>query len=180
MQASHWQEALQVWLPPIPHACVAPGMHTPSFMQAPQSDQTPFAQVRDWVPQFPQAWLPGPAQTHVSHWQEALQVWLPPIPHACVAPGMQAPWFVQGPQSDHAPFVQVRDWVPQLPHAWVDGPEHPMHAPHWQDGVQVCKPPEPQAWPAPGAQTPWFMQDPQSDHAPFVQVRDCVPQFPQA
>jgi hypothetical protein len=61
MQTSHWQAAVQVWLPPIPHACVAPAMHTPSFAQVPQSDQTPLLQVRDCMPQFPHPCVAGPA-----------------------------------------------------------------------------------------------------------------------
>jgi len=158
MQGSHWQVALQVWLPAMPQACVAPGMQAPSFAQVPQSDHTPPVQVRDCMPQFPQGWLDGPAHwpAQASHWQEGLQVWVPPMPQACVAPGMQVPSFMHAPHGDQAPFVQVRDWVPQLPQAWLAGPAHAwsMHAPHWQAAVQVCEPPAPQAWVADGAHAP--------------------------
>jgi hypothetical protein len=135
MHVSHWQAAVQAWVPPIPQAWLAPGAQTPSPAQAPQSDQTPLLQVRAWVPQLPQAWVIGPAQgwpMQAFHWQVALQVWLPPIPQAWLAPGAQAPSFVHAPQADQTPLVQVRAWVPQLPQAWVIGPVQlwPPQAPH--------------------------------------------------
>jgi hypothetical protein len=153
MQASHWHEALHVWVPPIPHACVAPGMQAPSFMHGPQADHAPFVQVRDCVPQFPQAWVMGPLQVwpvQVPHWQVAPQVRVPPVPQDCMAAGAHAPWFMHGPQSDQTPLLQVRVWLPQLPQAWPLGPEQlcPVHSPHWQKEVQ----PAPHACVEPGWQ----------------------------
>jgi hypothetical protein len=49
-------------MPPVPHACVVPTLHTPWLAQAPHV-QTPFAQVPVCVPQFPQARVAGPVQT---------------------------------------------------------------------------------------------------------------------
>ena len=66
-QAPHWQAGVQVCMPPVPQACIDPGAHIPWFAQAPQSDQTPLLHVRDCVPQFPQAWLLGPAQVWPLH-----------------------------------------------------------------------------------------------------------------
>jgi hypothetical protein len=94
--------------------------------------------------------------------------------------------LVQVDQADHCPVLvsQVRDCVPQLPHAIVAGPVHiwPGHsAGHWQLARQVRLPPLPQACVAPEAQAPWFMQADQADHWPVLpsQVRVCVPQFSQ-
>jgi hypothetical protein len=104
---------------------VAPGVHAPSFTQAPKSDQTPLLHDRDWVPQLPHAWVAGPAQgwpPHALHWQVAPQLWLPPVPQAWVAPGTHAPSFAHALHGDQTPFVHARVWVPQLPHAWVAGP----------------------------------------------------------
>jgi hypothetical protein len=135
MQVSHWQEALHVCVPPITHGCVAPGTQDPWFMHGPQSDQVPLLQTRDCVPQLPQAWVAGPVQVwavHRLHWHAPLQVWEPPMPQACVAPGAQAPWFMHAPQSDQVPLLHVRDCVPQLPQAWVMAPLQvcPPHDPH--------------------------------------------------
>jgi hypothetical protein len=60
----------------------------------------------------------------VPHWQVAVQVCTPPLPHSCVAPGVQGPWFMQAPQSDHWPVLpsQVRVCAPQFPHTCVGGP----------------------------------------------------------
>src|SRR6185436_7116992 len=154
-------------------------------VQAPKSDQTPFEQVRVCVPQLPQGCVGDPAHVwpeQVSHWQAELQVCVPPIPQACVEPGAQVPWFMHGPNSDQTPFVQVRDWVPQLPQAWLLAPLQfwPPHDPHWQAGVHICVPAIPQACIEPGAQAPSPMQADQADQTPLSQVRDCVPQLPQA
>jgi hypothetical protein len=61
---------VHVWVPPIPHACVAPGAQAPSPLHALQSDQTPLLQVRLWFPHWPHAWVIGP-----------LQVWPPHVAH---------------------------------------------------------------------------------------------------
>jgi hypothetical protein len=183
-QGSHWQLALQVCMPPVPQAWVAAGTQTPCPPQADQSDQTPLAQVRVWVPQLPHAWLEGPAQVwppQAPHWQAAVQVWVPPLPQACMAVGAQAPWFMHGPKADQVPLLHVRDWVPQLPHAWVAEPEQAWlpHAPQWQEPSQVCMPLLPQVCMAPGAQVPSLAQPDQFDQTPLSQVRDWVPQLPQ-
>ena len=124
-------------------------------MQAPQSDQTPFVQVRAWVPQLPQPWVAGPLQVcppQDPHWQLALQVCMPPIPQVCMAPGAQAPSFAQGDQLDHTPLSQLRVWEPQLPQAWLLGPTQlwPVQLPHWQAEPQLWVPFIPQGWTAPG------------------------------
>jgi hypothetical protein len=125
MQASQVHVAVQVWVPPIPHGCVVVGAQTPSFMQAPNSDQTPLLHVRVWVPQFPQGCVADPLQVwplQPPQVQLAVQVWVPPEPQAWVALGAQTPSFMQAPNSDQTPLLHVRDWFPQLPQGWVMGP----------------------------------------------------------
>lgn len=92
MHVPHWQASPHVCVPPLPHACMAPGAHAPWFMHAENAPQTPFSQVRVWVPQWPQLWLAGPVQLwlmHADHWQAALHTCVPDIPQAWVAPGVQ-------------------------------------------------------------------------------------------
>ena len=116
---------MQVWLPPVPHICAAPGAQAPWFMQAPQSDQAPLLHVRLWVPQLPQAWVGAPVQVwfpQPPHWQAAVQVCMPPVPHICMAPGAQEPSLAQPDQADQTPLSQVRDWLPQLPQLCMAGP----------------------------------------------------------
>jgi hypothetical protein len=185
MHTSQWQAVVQLWVPPIPQAWVVIGTHSPSPAQVPQSDHVPLLQVRVWVPQLPQPWLAEPAQVwppQASHWQLALHACMPPVPQAWVAPGMHIPSPPQADQSDQTPLLQVRLRVPQLPQASLAGPAQvwPPQVPHWQAAVQVCAPPEPQAWVALGAQAPWFTQAPQFDQAPLLHVRAWVPQLPQA
>jgi hypothetical protein len=169
---------VQVCEPPIPQAWVAVGAQVPWFMHAPQSDQTPLLQVRAWVPQLPQAWVMGPAHVwppHEAHWQAGLHVCIPPDPHICIEPGAQAPWFMQVDQLDQTPLSQLRDWVPQLPQAWVAGPVQlwPAQPDHWQAAVQVWVPFIPQACTAPGVQ-PMAVQVP-TDPA-TVQLSQLPPQ----
>jgi hypothetical protein len=151
--------AVQVRVPPLPHSCVAPGAHTPSSVQAPQSDHWPVLvlHVRVCAPQFPHACTDGPLQVwlaQVPHWQAAVQVCMPPLPHACMAPGAQAPSLAQPDQLDHTPFSQVRVWLPQLPQLWVLGPAQlwPMQTDHMQRLLHVCMPFVPHDWTAPGVQ----------------------------
>jgi hypothetical protein len=185
-QASHWQVALHDCTPPVPQAWVAPTMHTPSFAQvADQSDQTPLLQVRLLVPQFPQAMVAEPLQVwpvHPPHWQVAPQVWLPPVPQACVVAGAQTPWFAQPDQSDQVPLLQVRVCVPQFPHACIAGPAQvcPPHPPHWHESPQVRAPPVPHICIEPGAQAPSAEHADQLDQTPLLHVRACVPQLPHA
>jgi hypothetical protein len=91
-----------------------------------------------------------------------------------MASGTQAPSPAQADQSDHTPLLHVRDWVPQLPQARVDGPAQlsPPHAPHAHEAEHVCMPPVPHAWIAPGAQTPSPVHAVQAPHTPFSHVRD--------
>src|SRR5213075_1876486 len=93
-----------------------------------QLDQTPLSQLRDWVPQLPQAWVVGPVQVwppQLPHWQAWVQLWVPFMPQAWTAPGWQ-PTALQVPtepgtvqlsqlppqgRSQHTPPAQLRpDW----------------------------------------------------------------------
>jgi hypothetical protein len=121
------------------------------------------SQVRVCVPQLPHAWLGGPEHTwpvqEVAQWQVASQVCVPPEPQARVAVGAQSPSAVHAPHAEYMPVLpsQVRERVPQLPHASVAGPTQgwPVQAaPHWQVPSQVWVPPEPQARVAFGAHAP--------------------------
>jgi hypothetical protein len=155
--AAHWQADVQVCIPPVPHAWLAPGAHIPSFMQAPQSDQVPLLHVRDCVPQFPHAWVMGPVQVwppHVPHWQAGEQVCIPPVPHFFIDPGAHIPSFMHVDHLDQTPLLHARVWVPQFPQAWVAGPTQvwPVHWPHWQALVQAWVPFMPQVCVEPGWQ----------------------------
>ena len=62
VQPPHWQLVEQVWVPLVSQAWVALGAHTPVPVHVPHADQVPLLQVRDWVPQFPQASVFEPVQ----------------------------------------------------------------------------------------------------------------------
>jgi hypothetical protein len=64
------------------------------------------------------------AQPHGPNRQEAVHVWTPFLPHVCVSPSVHTPSPVHALQSLKAPLRQVRDWLPQRPHARELGPSH--------------------------------------------------------
>jgi hypothetical protein len=111
-------------------------------------------------------------QLQVSHWQVALHVCEPSTPQACDVAEMQTPSPEHADHAVHVPLLQLRDWVPQLPHAWDKGPGHVRQVPHWQVvASHVCVPFVPQAWVAFLEQTPSFEQADQVDQVPLLHVR---------
>jgi hypothetical protein len=83
-------------MPPVPHFCVAFGLHAPSFVHAPQPDHVPVfaSHVRVCIPHMPQVCVMAPVQVcpvQAPHVQSLPQVWVPFAPQLCVAPGAHAP-----------------------------------------------------------------------------------------
>jgi hypothetical protein len=60
VQASHWQLALHVCVPPVPQVWVVVVAQRPWPPQVDQSDHVPLLHVRVWLPQLPHVWLDGP------------------------------------------------------------------------------------------------------------------------
>jgi hypothetical protein len=119
-----------------------PGAHAPWPVQVDQVDQTPLLQVREWVPQLPQASTASPVQlcpVQEFHLQELLQVCLPFVPHAWLSFGLHSPWFMQADQADQTPLLQVRVCEPQLPQLCEVTPVQvcPVQFPHTQVLLQV-------------------------------------------
>ena len=86
-QPPHAQLSLQVREPPSPQSIVAPGLQSPSALQADQSPSVPSGlQLRVRVPQLPQLSVCG--VQHVPHMQASLHVRCPPFWQLPVAPGM--------------------------------------------------------------------------------------------
>jgi hypothetical protein len=117
--------------------------------------------VRICIPQLPHACIVGPLHIcplQLPHLQVASQVSVPWFAQACVLPCLHTPSAVHAPYALHMPVLvlQVRDCVPQLPQVCVAAPLQvcPEHAPHAQLLLQVCLPPAPHVWVAPGAQLP--------------------------
>jgi hypothetical protein len=114
---------------PPPQTCRPSGQrHTPPVHEPPLGHTTPqlpqfWGSVCSLTHVVPQRVSPG-LQVHVDHLQSVPQVSDPLVSHAFVAPGPQASGGVseQSDQADQTPAVHVRDWVPQLPHAWLLGP----------------------------------------------------------
>lgn len=74
--------------------CTLPGLHTPWPAQVDQVDHSPLLQVREWVPQLPQASIGSPVQlcpVQEFHLQELLQVCLPLVPQGWLLFGVQSP-----------------------------------------------------------------------------------------
>jgi hypothetical protein len=102
-------------------------MHSPCSLQALQSDQTPFVQLRRCVPQLPQDRSAAPSQSwpsHSLHWHSALQVWVPPLPQAWAEASEQAPCALHSDQSDQRPPWHCRVCVPQSPQLCALTPSH--------------------------------------------------------
>jgi hypothetical protein len=145
VQACHAQSALHVWVPPSPQAWLASGSHSPSSVQASQSDQTPLLQVRDCVPQLPHARLGEPSHAwfrHSPHVQRPPHVSVPPSPQPSVLSGSHSPSSRHAEKLDQTPLSQTRDCVPQLPQERVDAPSQtwPSHSVHEQSPPQTRVP----------------------------------------
>jgi hypothetical protein len=184
LHASHWQLALHVCVPALPHAWVEVARQSPSPPHADQADHAPLSQTRVCVPQLPQGWLGGPLQVwpvQEPHWQAPTQACIPPVPHARVYVSAHSPSPVHADQSDQTALWHVRVCVPQFPQGCVAAPSHDWfsHVPHWQLPPQPCVPPRPHASTAAGAHVPSPVQGPQSLHTPALHVRVWVPQLPQ-
>jgi hypothetical protein len=127
----HWQLPPQLRTPPL-HDSVAPGAQVPSPVQADQAEGSPVlpSQVRVRVPHLPHASTSGIRHfcwvQAAPHWQSPPQVWTPSLPQVRVSPGAQLPSFPQVSHPDHWPLLplQVRFWVPHLPHACAGEPPH--------------------------------------------------------
>jgi hypothetical protein len=187
VQSLHWQLPPHVCVPPDPQVCTAFGAQAPSSEHAAQSDQTPFRQVRDCVPQLPQACEVGPSHAtgaeQVPQWQLPLQTCVPPPAQAWVAFGAHSPWVEHVDQLESTPFSHVRRCVPQLAHAWRSGADPQpwfWQAPHVQLPAHVRVPLTPQASLVFGAHAPSPLQSPQSDQVPFTHSLERVPQLPHA
>jgi hypothetical protein len=141
---------VRLWVPQFPQACVVAPLHA----HWPLVHVEPAGQV---VPHAPQLALSESSSTQVPpqdespalhaqapHWQVPAHD-CDPLPwQACVAPGAHAPCPAQAAQADHVPALQVRVWVPQLPHACEVGPLQP-HCPAVQvdpDGHTVPHAPQ--------------------------------------
>ena len=132
--SSHSQLRPQVCVPLelVPQRRVSPTVHEPWPVQADQADHCAVSvlQVRDCIPQLPQACVAAPLQVCplqlVPQRQAGPQVWVPPAPQMRVSPGGHAPSPLQADHSDHVPFaaLQVRVRIPQLPQACVASPAH--------------------------------------------------------
>jgi len=125
----HWQELLQVCLPPLPHAWPSFGLHSPCIPQPDQADHTPLLHVRVCVPHLSQLCVFEPLQVwpvQLPHVQALLQLCLPPVPHACVEFGEHSPCWVQLDQLDQVPvaLLQVRVCVPQFSQLRELSPTH--------------------------------------------------------
>jgi hypothetical protein len=174
-------------VPVVLQVCCAPGPHAPSPVQAPQAPHVPLLHVRVSVPQLPHGCEEAPAQVcpvQLPHWQLAVHVCVPPVPHPCVAFGAHTPSPPHVDQLLHSPASpsHVRVSVPQLPHACEAAPAQicPVQSPHWQLAAHVCVPPAPHACIAFGAHIPSPPHVDQSLHNPASHVRVCVPQLPHA
>jgi hypothetical protein len=148
--APHAHLSVQVSLAPGTageHAVVVCGAHTPGVGHAvygPVHVPAVMSHVRECVTQLPQlsdGAVPVHGMlcpVHVPHSQLELQVCVPLelTPHFCVASGVQPPLFspMHADQSDTLPVLpsQVRDCVPHMPQALVNGSVHvcPMHVAH--------------------------------------------------
>jgi hypothetical protein len=93
------------------------------------------ASIVQSVPQAPQLCTSVDRVTHVlphalspavqpqaPHWQLAPQACVPLSSQAWVALGAQTPLPLHVDQSLHTPLTHERVWLPQLPHAWLEGP----------------------------------------------------------
>jgi hypothetical protein len=179
------QLALQVRVPPDPHASVAFGVQTPSPPHADHSDHVPLLHERVRAPQLPHGSDDAPVHVwpvHAPHAHAAVQVCVPPVPQACVAFRAHTPSSVQADHSDHCPLASHdRVRVPQLPHASDEGPSQVFfgsHWLHWHLPLQVRVPAASHVSVAFGVHAPWPSHALHSDHTPSLHVRFRAPQFP--
>ena len=99
-----------VWVPPLPHTRVAGDLQGPSPLHADHADHVARVAVASAGSRSavsaglcgrPLANLHGARRIPI--WQLALQVWVPPLPHARVASGVHMPSPLHADQADHDP-----------------------------------------------------------------------------